>query len=131
MKTLPRMRTTFESLDSPVHSKMFRHLNEIRAPYQHHERSLDEPNQEEKLHFTTAKFPAKQARSSRPSQIQSCFHKALNESDFQKCRPCAFPCQLHSKTNQRLISFFPQQNAFNISLALENFAANWHSTRTL
>ena len=111
-----------------LENKMFRHLNERRrAPYKHQERSLDEFNPEEKLHFTTAvKFPAKPARSSCPSQIQSCFHRALNESYIQNVSRVLFLANYIKKPNQGLISFFPQQNAFNISLALENFTAIWH-----
>lgn len=110
-----------------LENKTFRHLNERqRAPCKHQERSSHELNPE-KLHFRTAvKFPAKPARSSCPSQIQSCFHRALNESYFQNVSHVLLLANYVRKPNQGLISFFPQQSAFNISLALGNFTAIWH-----
>ena len=62
---------SLDELDPEPYKHQERSLDELDPePYKHQARSLDELDPEEKLHTTTAaKLPAKQARSSRPSQI--------------------------------------------------------------
>lgn len=82
-KTLLRMKLPLKAMIVMCRKEDVRYLQKgLKAPYKYQEKPYNQPNPEEKSCFITAvKFPAK--RSSCPSQVQSCFHRALSESYFQ------------------------------------------------